>query len=173
MKKINQKKIIICVIALLLIIGIIVAIVSKFNKDENEGNQNVGNNKEFVDFETEIDMTNTANSKIREDGMKINTSPKISKGIEFNDVLLENIRIESSGDMANFSAEVKNDIKDELEGYIIYITFLRKDGSEIATVETYFPDIPFGETGIITATTPKDIATAYDIKIERDKGEIK
>ncbi len=42
------------------------------------------------------------------------------------------------------------------------------EGNTIDRVETFFPDIPNGETGYITATTPKDIATAYEITIERD-----
>ena len=90
-----------------------------------------------------------------------------SKGIQFNDLHIKNIQIESTGDMAIFNAVVENNLEKDIEGYIIYITFLKKDGTVIDRVETLFPDIPNGETGFITATTPKDIATAYDIKIER------
>ena len=112
-------------------------------------------------------MTNLENSQIREDGMKINTSSKIAEGIEFNDLLIKDITIESSGDMAVFNASVENNLGKDIEGYIIYLTFLDSNGEVIDKVETYFPDIPDGETGYISATTTKDIATADDIKIER------
>ena len=167
LKKMNKKTIIILVIILIaIILSIILFLVFKSNnKDSNETDIPEGENPEFV---TEIDMADTENSEIREDGLKINTSSKIAEGIEFNDFKIEDITIESSGDMAVFNAKVENPYEKDIEEYIIYITFLRSDGTEIAKVETLFPAIPAGETGYISATTPKDIATAYEIKIERD-----
>ena len=168
-KKINiNKKALIITIAIIVIIIIAVVIIKNIFKKEEAKTPEVNNQIEVGDFVSEIDMTNTANSEIRNDGMKINTSSKISKGIEFNDLFIKDIKIESTGDMATFNASVENNLGKEIEGYIIYITFLDKKGNVIDKVETFFPDIPDGETGYITATTPKDIATAYDIKIERD-----
>ena len=166
-KKINKKSIIILSIILLIVIIAITLffVLRNRNKEKEEIKMPEGESPEFV---TEIDMTDTENSEIREDGLKINTSEKIAKGIEFNDFKIEDITIESSGDMAVFNAKVENPYDKDIEEYIIYITFLRKDGSEIAKVETLFPAIPAGETGYISATTPKDIATAYEITIERD-----
>ena len=167
MKKLN-KKAIIALIAVILVIVIAIVLVVIFSKDKKEEEKpDINNEIETGDFVSEIDMTDTANSEIREDGMKINTSSKIAKGIEFNDVLIKDITIESTGDMAVFNASVENNLGKDLEGYIIYLTFLDKAGNVIDKVETFFPDIPDGETGFISATTPKDIATAYDIKIER------
>ena len=166
-KKIN-KKIIVSLIIILVAVMLAITLFLVF-KNKDKGNEEIempeGENPEFV---TEIDMTDTENSEIREDGLKINTSEKIAEGIEFNDFKIEDITIESSGDMAVFNAKVENPYEKEIEEYIIYITFLRKDGTEIDRVETLFPAIPAGETGYISATTPKDIATAYEIKIERD-----
>jgi len=166
MKKLDKKKIAI-LIAIIAIIAVIVAIVIVKTKKKEKPND-INRNIEVGEFKTEIDMTDTENSEIREDGMKINTSNKIAEGIEFNDVKLQDIKIESSGDMAVFNAMVKNDLGKDIEGYIIYLTFLNKDGEVIDKVETFFPDIPKDGTGYISATTPKDIATAYEIQIERD-----
>ena len=166
--KMNKKLALIVAIAVLLIIIILVAI-RILNKDEEEQKQEINGEIEVGDFISEIDMTDTTNSEIRDDGMKINTSSKIAKGIEFNDVLVKDIKIESTGDMATFNATVENNLGKDIEGYIIYLNFLDKDGNTIDRVETFFPDIPNGETGYISATTPKDIATAYDITIERDR----
>ena len=167
MKKIkfNKKHLIIALSILIVLIIAIVIVVLVINKQEKE--DEINNELEIGNFETQIDMTNLENSQIREDGMKINTSSKIAEGIEFNDLLIKDITIESSGDMAVFNASVENTLGKDIEGYIIYITFLDSNGEEIDRVETFFPDIPDGETGYISATTPKDIATADDIKIER------
>lgn len=167
MKKIkfNIKHLIIALSILIVLIIAIVIVVLVINKQEKE--DEINNELEIGNFETQIDMTNLENSQIREDGMKINTSSKIAEGIEFNDLLIKDITIESSGDMAVFNASVENNLGKDIEGYIIYLTFLDSNGEVIDKVETYFPDIPDGETGYISATTPKDIATADDIKIER------
>ena len=167
MKKIkfNKKHLIIALSILIVLIIAIVIVVLVINKQEKE--DEINNELEIGNFETQIDMTNLENSQIREDGMKINTSSKIAEGIEFNDLLIKDITIESSGDMAVFNASVENNLGKDIEGYIIYLTFLDSNGEVIDKVETFFPDIPDGETGYISATTPKDIATADDIKIER------
>ena len=167
MKKIkfNIKHLIIALSILIVLIIAIVIVVLVINKKEKE--DEINNELEIGNFETQIDMTNLENSQIREDGMKINTSSKIAEGIELNDLLIKDITIESSGDMAVFNASVENNLGKDIEGYIIYLTFLDSNGEVIDKVETFFPDIPDGETGYISATTPKDIATADDIKIER------
>lgn len=164
--KINKKQVIIVAIVLILIAITIVTILI-LNKDEEEQKQEVNDEIEFGQFVSEIDMTDTTNSEIREDGMKINTSSIIAQGIEFNDVLVKDIKIESTGDMATFSATIENNLGKDIEGNIIYLNFLDSEGNTIDRVETFFPDIANGETGYIAATTPKDIATAYDITIER------
>lgn len=171
MKK--QMKILIGVVAIIVVIVAIVMVIAigrnpSDEKEEQENNQssNVTNNN-VIDFKSEIDMTDLSNCEIREDGMKVNNSPKIAGEREFNDTKIAGITIESTGDMAVFNAQVINELEKDIEGYIIYISFLKKDGSVIDKVETFYPDIASGETGFITATTPKDIATAYDIKIER------
>lgn len=164
--KLNKRNLIIAICTIIVLIIAIIVVIKVVNKDKKDENK-INNELEIGDFETEIDMTNLENSQIREDGMKINTSSKIAEGIEFNDMLIENITIESSGDMAVFNASVENNLGKDIEGYIIYLTFLDSNGEEIDKVETFFPDIPNGETGYISATTPKDIATAEDIKIER------
>ena len=85
--------------------------------------------------------------------------------VEYNGLMLTDIQIESTGDMASFNASVTNDLGKDIEGHLIYLNFLREDGTVIDKVETYFPEIIDGETGYISATTPKDIATAYSLNI--------
>lgn len=166
-KKLDNKKIIIAIIAVIVIAILVISVIAIVKNSKKNNNQSTRDGDLAIgDFESTIDMTDTSNSEIRDDGFKINTSEKLAKGIEFNDLLLTDIRIESSGDMASFSAQVDNNLGKDLESYIIYLVFLKKDGTVIDRVETLFPDIPDGETSYITATCPNDIATAYDIRVE-------
>ena len=168
-KRINKKKVFLIAV-IITIIAIIVLTIYLLNKNkEDQSSQEINQEIEVGQFVSEIDMTDTTNSEIRDDGMKINTSNKIAEGIEFNDVFIKDIKIEATGDMATFNATVENNLGKDLEGYIIYLNFLDNEGNIIDKVETFFPDIPNGEIGFITATTPKDIATAYDLTIERDR----
>lgn len=165
-KKLDKKKIIIAIVVIL-VIAIAVTSVILILKNSKKDNQTTRNGDLAVgDFESTIDMSDTSNSEIRDDGFKINTSEKLAKGIKFNDLLLKDIHIESSGDMASFSAQVDNNLGKDLEDSLIYLVFLKKDGTVIDKVETLFPDIPDGETGYITATCPNDIATSYDLQVE-------
>ena len=165
MKKVN-KKLIFLIIILLIIISILATILI------NKIKKNMKNN--YLDIEpsissekSEIDMSNLTNSEIAEDGLKVNKSSKIEQGIEFNDLKIQNIKIEAGENISIFNAKVENTFDKDLEGYLIYIVFLDENGNEIDKVETSFPKIEKGKTGYITATSTKDIATAYDIKIER------
>ena len=106
--KFNKKHLIIALSILIVLIIAIVIVVLVINKQEKE--DEINNELEIGNFETQIDMTNLENSQIREDGMKINTSSKIAEGIEFNDLLIKDITIESSGDMAVFNASVENNL---------------------------------------------------------------
>jgi hypothetical protein len=165
----SKRIIVLGVMAIIIVIIVVAFVAGKSIKKENDtGEENL--DEEIEQVESVIDMADLSNSEIREDGLKVNESAKIAEGYEFNDMKLEDIKIESTGEMATFTAEVTNNFEKDIEGYIIYITFLKKDGTVIDKVETFFPDIPAGETSYITATTSKDIATAYKIEIER--GEV-
>lgn len=171
MKKVNKNKLIIVFAILLIIIVIAITVIILKSKPKEEEISKTERDMSLGEFKSEIDIYDTSNCTIREDGMKVNTSSEIAKGLEFNDFFVEDIRIESTGDMATFNAIVHNNSEKDVEGYIIYLMFYRKNGSLIGRVETYFPDMPSGEIGFITATTPKDIATAYRMEIETEKKE--
>ena len=112
-------------------------------------------------------MSNLTNSEIDKDGLKINNSPKIKVGIMFNDLQIKDIKIEAGESISIFNAKVENTLNKDLKSYLIDLVFLDENGNEIAKVETTFPELKQGKTGYITATSTKDIATAYELKIER------
>lgn len=165
-EQLDKKKIFIAIISIIVIVTFVIFVVAILKNSKRDNKTTRDGDLAIGDFESTIDMSDTSNSEIRDDGFKVNTSDRLAKGIEFNNLLLKDIRIESSGDMASFSAQVDNNLGKDLESIIIYLTFLKKDGTVIDKVETLFPDIPDGETNYITATCPNDIATAYDMKVE-------
>ena len=102
------------------------------------------------------------------------------EGVELWEATDKCIKIEANGtinyslpDLNIIGLYIDGEEADKLDSSKTYTldttqsTCTYKDGTEIDRVETLFPAIPAGETGYISATTPKDIATADDIKIER------
>lgn len=114
--------------------------------------------------DSEVDMTNRENAEVK-NGLKIAISDKIKEEKIYNDMKVSEAEITATKNRSNFVAKVKNIHDKQIEGEIVDILFFNKNGSEIARVETFFPDLePNGEAQI-TATTGKDIANAYDYTI--------
>ena len=165
--KIKNKKLLLLLVVIVIII-VSIALIIIFRNKQNKDNKDYFNMEPSVSQEkSEIDMNNLTNSKIAEDGLKVNTSEKIFNGIEFNDLKITNIKIEASEGVSIFNAKVENTLNKDLKGYLIYLIFLDENSNEIARIETSFTDITKGNVGYITATTKKDIAIAYELKIER------
>ncbi len=164
--KIKNKKILFAIILFVIVIIILTIIFLKYIKKDNK--EDYFNLEPSVSSaESEIDMSNLTNSEIDKDGLKINNSPKIKEGIMFNDLQIKDIKIEAGESISIFNAKVENTLNKDLKSYLIDLVFLDENGNEIAKVETTFPELKQGKTGYITATSTKDIATAYELKIER------
>ena len=164
--KIKNKKILFAIILFVIVIIILTIIFLKYIKKDNK--EDYFNLEPRVSSaESEIDMSNLTNSEIDKDGLKINNSPKIKEGIMFNDLQIKDIKIEAGENISIFNAKVENTLNKDLKSYLIDLVFLDENGNEIAKVETTFPELKQGKTGYITATSTKDIATAYELKIER------
>lgn len=164
--KIKNKKILFAIILFIIVIIISTIIFFKYIKKDNK--EDYFNLEPSVSSaESEIDMSNLTNSEIDKDGLKINNSPKIKEGIMFNDLQIKDIKIEAGESISIFNAKVENTLNKDLKSYLIDLVFLDENGNEIAKVETTFPELKQGKTGYITATSTKDIATAYELKIER------
>lgn len=164
--KIKNKKILFAIILFVIVIIILTIIFLKYIKKDNK--EDYFNLEPSVSSaESEIDMSNLSNSEIDKDGLKINNSPKIKEGIMFNDLQIKDIKIEAGESISIFNAKVENTLNKDLKSYLIDLVFLDENGNEIAKVETTFPELKQGKTGYITATSTKDIATAYELKIER------
>lgn len=156
--------VLIAIVILIISVTISVIILSPKDEVEEKKEENV-----FFDYsDSEVDMNNTTNAEIK-DGLKIATSEKIKEEKIYNDMKVLNAEITATKNRSHFSAMVKNDFDKQIEGEVIDVIFLNQDGSEIARIETFFPDLEPNGEGQITLSSEKDIANAYDFRIVTQK----
>lgn len=150
--------------AVIVIALVIVITLSIANKKEEEPQKELVEQIEFDYSDSQVDMNNTENAEVK-DGLKTATSEKLKEEKMYNDIRITEAEITATKNRANFIAKVKSDLDKPIEGEIIYVVFLRKDGSELTRLETFFPDLEPNGEGEITASTNEDIANAYDYYI--------
>ena len=167
MKMNNKKKILIILLAVIVLIAIVVAIVLSNTNKKEENIEQAAKEIEFDYSDSQVDMNNTENAEVK-DGLKRATSEKLKEEKMYNDIRIIEAEITATKNRASFIAKVKSDLDKPVEGEIIYVVFLKKDGTELTKLETFFPDLePNGEAEI-TVSTNEDIANAYDYYIERE-----
>ena len=87
----------------------------------------------------------------------------------YNDMIVKNARIEASGGNSQFIAVVENPYDKPIESEEVEVVFINEDGSEIARIETTFPELEPNGTSELGASTDIDITTAYDFYISLKK----
>lgn len=164
----NKKIIILLSLFAVIVIAIIIAILIKPSTDKKEEQDEVKEVEqiEFDYSDSQVDMNNTENAEVK-DGLKIATSERLKEEKMYNDIRIIEAEITATKNRANFIAKVKSDLEKPVQGEIIYVVFLNKDGSELTKLETLFPDLEPNGEGTITASTNEDIANAYDYEIRR------
>ena len=176
-KKTKKKKLIpfICItILLIIVVVIIVYLVVKNNKSGKEDTSDENQQKTKPDTAIEqlvlpeeslIDMNNTENAKI-ENGIKENTSSKLTEEKKFKELTLTNIKLSAEGGVTRLTATAKNNSSQDFQGQSITVVFLNKDGSVYARVRGILPTIKSKESNILNVSTKLDFVNAYDFKIE-------
>ena len=162
-----NKKGIITIIAILLIIGVVTGVIIYKNNSKVNNNQS-GQQENQDETASLIDMNNTENAKI-ESGVKENTSENIAKDRKLENLSITDIKLSAQDGVTSFTATVKNDSNRDFAGGIVKISFTNKDGSNYAELEAYIPEIVAGGTNAINAGTTADIANAYDFTMELEK----
>lgn len=165
-KSLNQKSIIILIVAIIIIATIVGTII--YQKNKNKNTQQKQQQETERDNSGLIDMKNTENAKI-ENRVKENTSENIAKDRKLENLSITNIKLIAQGGVTAFTATVKNDSTKDFAGGIVKITFTNKDGSNYAELEAAIPEIVAGGTNAINAGTTADIANAYDFTMELEK----
>lgn len=164
--RVNAAK---CIVVVLIVIVIAYLIIAFSKKDEElkpAPNTSIDYNLLNVERSNgNIVMEDGTNAEVK-DGVKRNTSSKLLEEKIYNDMIIKDARIEASGGMSQFAATVENPYDKNIEGQIVDVVFMNEDGSELARVETFFPDLEPNNTSEISASTDIDITTAYDFYIE-------
>lgn len=164
--RVNAAK---CIVVVLIVIVIFYLIIAFSKKDEElkpAPNTSIDYNLLNVERSNgNIVMEDGINAEVK-DGVKRNTSSKLLEEKTYNDMIIKDARIEASGGMSQFAATVENPYDKNIEGQIVDVVFMNEDGSELARVETFFPDLEPNSTSEISASTDMDITTAYDFYIE-------
>ena len=164
----NVAKIVVIVLIVILIAYLLIAFSKK---DEDKGlkpapNTTIDYNLLNVERSNgNIVMEDGTNAEVK-DGVKRNTSSKLQEERTYNDMNIRDARIEATGGMSQFAATVENPYDKNIEGEFVDVVFINEDGSELARVETFFPDLEPNSTSEINASTDIDITSAYDFYIE-------
>ena len=162
-KKLNKKKII-TVVAIVLEVALIVTIILFMKKGQNsvitesqklEENQEVATGEYNGEPET-FNIKSTEENPIEKDGIE-------AESIDFNVI----------GNDLEVTTTLKNNTKDDLNGYLIEIEFLNDKGETVTTIVDNSPDvIKPKETKTITnyimeLQNPKQITSAKIISLEK------
>lgn len=173
-KRVNKKNLGMnvakCIVVVLFVIAIAYLIIafSKTGEEKLAPAPNTTIDYNLLNVETSngnIVMENDTNAEVK-DGVKRNTSSKLLEEKTYNDMKIKDARIEAAGGMSQFTATVENPYDKNIEGEIVNVVFINEDGTELARVETFFPDLEPNSISEINASTDMDIATAYDFYIE-------
>lgn len=160
MKKNEKKMILILVIVSIVIIGIIY-LATRPSKNESESittkesttNENV---EEFV--------------QVLGDGKKLNNSTKLNETKKVNGLEFSKIYLTEKDNSTDLIATVKNNTgKDITKMTFVKITLLDKEGKNIATLDGAIAPIKAGEEKQFQLNSTLDYANAYDLKIEITK----
>lgn len=171
MKKKNRN--IGIIISVLVLIGMILFCIKYFwsnkpseSKNETEISESV--TEEPIYAGKRFDMNNTENARIT-GNIKQNISNKLLEERMYLDLKISDITLESdaSTGVTTFMAMVENLSDSTHSEELVHIILLKKDGSELATIDGVIGELKKGEKTELTSYTGTDLANAYDFKIEK------
>lgn len=152
MKKQNLIAII-AIIAIIIIAAII--LVNKIKGNEEESQTNEIKQEEFT-----IESAN---------GNKVNTSEALKKEREELGYYVSNITLERQDAQTVFKLNLTNKASIDMQGKLVDIVFIGKNGQEEARMALYIRNIKTGETITTQATINNDFTNVYDFKLEERK----
>ena len=165
----NSSGIPIAIIIILIIIAVCIFIKVRKENSSKQTTDNTSTTEEVVEEPplpeySLIDLNNTENAKV-ENGIKENTSSKLSEPKTYKGMTIKDIKLIAEGGITRLTATIENNTGSRYEGEEITIVFTNQDGSEYARLEGIIPAIDSGKTNEIDAATTSDIANAYDFTI--------
>lgn len=156
MKK-NEKKMLLILILVAIAIIAIVWFITRNMKEEVEKGTQVGKENQVVQ---EFVQT-------QEDGTKVNTSSKLKQEKELEGLKITDITLTELEGQLTLLANVTNTTTQDIEPFLVDITFIDKEGNEIDTILGMVSPVKAGETVQLNAGITEDYSNAYDFKIVR------
>lgn len=156
--KTKEKKIIMILVSIVLILGI-TYLITKGNNTKNVNNNIEEIKEESQNIEEFV--------KIQEDGTKVNISSKLQEEKELEGLKIGDIRITEKEGQFLLLAKVRNTTNSDIEPFYINIELLNEKGDKIATVTGAISAIKAGNKAILSAAVTEDYANAYDFKVTR------
>ena len=157
MAKRKQKKginLITLVIAIIIIVLVVIFIKNIVSKNKNKENTN---------------STTTEEKYVQtlDDGTKLNTSEKLKKDKEVEDLELKNIQLTYKNGVTNLLCDIQNNSKKEVKMEDVEIVLLDENGDTIYKMRGFMEEIKPGETKQFNSSITADFSNAYDFKINK------
>ena len=150
MKK-SEKKWIMLLIGISLVIILIIGLSLQGGKTEEEKTEEVNEEK----YTTELS-----------DGTKINTSEELNKEKTYGNLKIGNIQYTEQEGMSVLLTDVTNTGSTKHEMEIVKITIIGENDEVITEINAIIEEIEPGETVQLNASITADVSNAKDFKIE-------
>lgn len=143
-------------------IGIVIVIIIALLIWNGSRKKTLYENDVAIDNQTEF-------TKVQEDGVKVNTSSKLSETKKIEGLEIYNIKLTEKENVTEILADVKNTTDKDVEGFYTIMTFLDKDGETIVQLNGYIPTVEANGIATLNTNSGGDFADAYDFKIVRSE----
>lgn len=161
MKSNEKRGILILILVAIIIIGIMFA-VTRGSKDTN---QNI-NNEENIEL-SQVDPSRGEFTKTESDGTVVNTSDKLKEDKVEAGFEISNINYTEKDGHTVLEADVTNMTGSSQSAFMAEIVLLDKEGKEQGRIPVAIPDTQTGETICVQAGINDQYANAYNFKLEK------
>ena len=90
---------------------------------------------------------------------------KISDKKMYDELEVQNTKIEKEGDQTNFTFTIKNNKQEKYEGGYARIECLNKENEQVGNLIVYIPEIEVGESIEVNSSTDMEITEIYNYQI--------
>jgi len=121
---------------------------------------NTNNNKENY-----YQVDKTENTKINDEGKKINTSNKLKESRESNGLYIDKIQLINVLNKTTFTANITNKTTLTSEGKLYDIVFVDKDGKQVESMGIYIRELEPNQTISVESSIEKDVTECYNFNL--------
>lgn len=155
MKK-NEKR----MIAILVLITVVVAVVWVVRNRVSK-NQTTENGIAVAGEQAGV------NSELLEDGTKLNNSNKLEEKKTFEGLELSGFQLTEKDNVSTLLGTVKNTGSSATSSQVLKLTFVDKDGEELATIDALVSELQPGDSTQLNTSATMDLSDAYDFTVSK------